>query len=161
MFSRSVNFKPFTAGVALVVLVGTHCLLAPLERGISSGSGAERFNSEQPVASAGHGGTLALLGGMRSMLANACWLRTNLAWERRDLAGTTAMIDLTVAADERPLYFWLNGARILANDMPEWRMTGPVPQAFRAMANEQQAQLALQFLEKGLRWHGPDAGFYV
>jgi tetratricopeptide (TPR) repeat protein len=122
---------------------------------------AGKFNSEQFVASAGQGGALALLGGMRLMLASGCWLQTNLAWEKRDLAGTIKLIDLTGAADERPLYFWLNGARILANDMPEWRMTGVAPKAYRAVANEEQAQLALRFLEKGLRWHGADAAIYV
>ena len=95
------------------------------------------------------------------MVASGYWLRTNLAWERHDLAGTVSLIDMTVAADERPLYFWLNGARILANDMPEWRMIGPVPRSFRAIANEEQAQAALHFLEKGLRWHGPEAAFYI
>jgi tetratricopeptide (TPR) repeat protein len=124
-------------------------------------SGEGRFRAEQLTASAGHGGMLALLGGMRSIAASGCWLRANLAWERRDQVATPALIDLTVAADERPLYFWLNGARILANDMPEWRMAGPVPRAFRPIANEEQAQLALRFLEKGLRWHGTEAALYI
>lgn len=95
------------------------------------------------------------------MVASGFWLQTNLAWERRDLAETTALINATVAADERSLYFWLNGARMLANDMPEWRMNGPVPRAYRAVVNEEQARAALAFLEKGIRWHGPDATLYV
>jgi tetratricopeptide (TPR) repeat protein len=156
-----VNFKPNTVIIALAVLLGVHALLGPLENRLERAGERERFNSEQWIASASHGGSIALLGGMRSMAASACWLRTNLAWERRDLAETTSLIDATVSADERPLYFWLNGARILANDIPEWRMVGPVPRSFRVVANEEQAQLALHFLEKGLRWRGPDAAFYI
>ena len=136
-------------------------LLRPLERCAVVGAREGGFRSEQFVASVGRGGTIALLGGMRSMVASGCWLRANLAWEKRNADETAALIDLTVAADERSLYFWLNGARILANDFPEWRMSGPVPSALRPIANEECAQLALRFLEKGLRWHGPDAAIYI
>ena len=62
-----------------------------------------------------------MLGGMRSVVAGGFWLRADLAWERRDPVETTALLELTVAADERPLYFWLNGARILAYDVPAWQ----------------------------------------
>ncbi len=161
MFSSSVNSRIGPAIIALVVLLVTRATVRPIERRLSANDGAGKFNSEQFVAAASQGGTLALLGGMRSMLASGCWLQTNLAWEKCDLAGTTKLIECTVAADERPLYFWLNGARMIANDMPEWRMTGLAPKAYRAIANEEQAQLALQFLEKGLRWHGADAAIYV
>ncbi|MEO6994104.1 MAG: hypothetical protein ABI273_10765 [Lacunisphaera sp.] len=133
----------------------------PIERVMSADGVAGKLNSEQFVAAASQGGSLALLGGMRSMLASGCWLQTNLAWEKRDLGGTMKLIELTVAADERPLYFWLNGARMIANDMPEWRMTGFAPKAYRVVVNEEQAQLALRFLEKGLRWHGADPAIYV
>lgn len=161
MFSSSANFKLGPVIVALAALLVARGLVRPFEHRLSADNAGGKFSSEQLVAATSQGGTLALLGGMRSMLASGCWLRTNLAWEKRDLAGTTELIDLTVAADERPLYFWLNGARILANDMPEWRMTGLAPRAYRAVANEEQAQLALRFLEKGLRWHGADPAIYV
>ena len=155
------NFKIGRVMLGVALLIVTQNLLKPIECRLLESNRAAALNSEQLLASAGHGGALAMLGGMRSMVASAFWLRTNLAWERQDIAETTALINLTVAADERSLYFWLNGARILANDMPEWRMTGPVPRAYRAIVNEEQAQLALKFLEKGIRWRGPDPAFYV
>ena len=96
---------------------------------------------------AGREGTLAVLGGMRSAVASGFWLRANRAWERRDEAGTTALIELAVAADERPLYFWLNGARIFAYDLPEWQLAA-VPTAIRQRVTAQQARRALDFLEK-------------
>jgi hypothetical protein len=161
MFSSIASFKPVIAAVTFTALMAVKCLLPPLENRGGAAKSEGKFRTEQVVASTGHGNALALLGGMRAIVASGCWLRANLAWERRDIAATTALIDLTVAADERSLYFWLNGARILANDVPEWRMAGPVPSAFRPVANEEQAQVALRFLEKGLRWHGPEAAIYI
>ncbi len=160
MCSSSVNSKS-AVSLTVAVLIAASCLLEPVERTAGALSRKERFRGERLAAAAGHGAIFALLGGMRSLVASGSWLQANLAWERRDLATTTELIKLTVAADERPLYFWLNGARILANDIPEWRMAGPVPRAFRPVANEEQAQLALHFLEQGLRWHGPEPALYI
>lgn len=147
--------------VTLAAFVAAAGVLRPLEQRAGTLAAPLVWRTEQLAAGAGHGGTLALLGGMRSAVASGCWLQTNLAWEKRDLAATRALIQLTVAADERPLYFWLNGARMLACDLPEWRMTGFMPAAMRPRINEEQAQEALQFLEKGLRWHGPAAALYI
>jgi len=160
MRSSNGNSKWRAGLVGLAVLIAARAVLDRLERTLWTDDRGP-VSSEQLRVAAGHGGALALLGGMRSLIASGCWLRANLAWERQNRTETTALIDLTVAADERSLYFWLNGARILANDIPEWRMSGPVPRAYRAMVNEEQAQLALAFLDKGIRWHGADAAFYV
>jgi len=118
------------------------------------------LRGEQLTALAGQGGLPAVLGGLRSTVAGGFWLRANLAWERRDAAGTAALLELTVAADERPAYFWLNGARMLAYDVPEW-LPVTAPAAVRQQVRDGQAQRALDFLSKGLRWHGADADLYV
>ncbi len=115
---------------------------------------------EQAAALAGQAGLPAALGGLRSVVAGGFWLRANLAWERRDEAATAAWIALTVAADERPVYFWLNGARMMADDMPAW-LPPSAPAPVRQRVTEDCAQRALQLLERGLRWHGPDAALYV
>jgi hypothetical protein len=158
MFSSIANSRPVVRGGPLLVLLAVVLLLRPLERRAWA---PVALRTEQLTMVAAHGGTLALLGGMRSAAASACWLRANLAWERREARTTTALIELTVALDERPLYFWLNGARILACDLPEWRHDGAAPAAWRARVNEEQAQQALQLLGKGLRWHGADAALYI
>lgn len=158
MFSNAVNSRPATLALPLALLMVAAFLLRPLEHGLSSG--AASVPKEQLVSLAGRGGTLAVLGGMRSVVASGFWLRANLAWEQRNPVETTALLELTVAADERPLYFWLNGARILAYDVPAWP-PAVVPLAVRQRASEEQAHMALGFLEKGLRWHGPDAELYV
>ena len=118
------------------------------------------LRGEQLTVLVGRGGLPAVLGGLRPAVAGGFWLRANLAWERRDAEGTAALLELTVAADERPAYFWLNGARMLAYDVPEW-LPATTPAVVRQRVSEAQAQRALAFLAKGLRWHGPDADLYV
>ena len=158
MYSSTANSRPGTLALPLALLVVAAFLLRPLEHDLNSS--ATLVAKEQLVSLAGRGGSLAVLGGMRSVVASGFWLRANLAWERRDPVETTALLELTVAADERPLYFWLNGARILAYDVPAWQPVD-TPLAVRQRAAEEQAHRALAFLEKALRWHGPDAGLYV
>lgn len=118
------------------------------------------LRGEQLAVMAGQGGLPAVLGGLRPAVAGGLWLQANLAWERRDAEATAALLGLTVAADERPAYFWLNGARMLAYDVPEW-LPAAAPAVVRRQVRETQAQRALAFLAKGLRWHGPDADLYV
>jgi len=161
MYSSIGNSRPLILGVTLVILIASAGMLRLWEPRLGGFAVSRDASAEQLTALSGNSGRLALLGGMRSLVASGFWLRANLAWEHRDLASTQALIEATVAADERPLYFWLNGARILANDVPEWRMAGPVPAALRPRVNEEQAQVALRFLEKGLRWHGSDAALYI
>src|SRR5688572_11159098 len=77
---------------------------------------------DSSVAAAGQGVTLALLGGFRALVADVVWIRMYVLWERRDLPGTQSLIQLASAIDPRPVYFWVNGARILANDLAAWRV---------------------------------------
>ena len=144
-------------GATLVALFATAVVLHPLELSLAPGA----LHPDQLAALTGRGGTLAVLGGMRSVVAGGFWLKANLAWERHDAVATTGLIKLTVAADERPLYFWLNGARILAYDLPEWRLAGVAPAAVRQKVRADHARQALGFLEKGRHQHGDDAAFLI
>lgn len=157
MFFNVVNSRAATLTIALAAWVFGAAALRQWPVGLPS-SGQ---TTEQQRALVGSGGTLAMIGGMRGAVANACWLRVNDAWERRDAAATEAWIALTVAADERPVYFWLNGARMLAYDVPEWGRDPHAPSVVQRCRVETQARRAVAFLEKGLRWHGRDAALYV
>jgi tetratricopeptide (TPR) repeat protein len=159
MSLNSANFKLVLGPilVAIVVAMG----LRPLEASIKANSSAVRVSGEQLERLVGNGGMLGVLGGLRSVVASGFWLRANQAWEREDVAATTALIELTVAADERPLYFWLNGARMLAYDMPVWRTHRVMPAGVRRNIEVEQANRALAFLNQGLRWHGGEADLYV
>ena len=152
------NSKPVRIGLTLGLLAAVTFCLRPLEQRLAGPGGGRGTHL---AGLAGHGGVLAVLGGMRAAVASGFWLRANVAWEQRNAAATAALIQLTVAADERPVYFWLNGARMLAYDLPEWQLTGPVPAALRRGVNAEHAQRAIIFLEKGRQWHGGDAVFPI
>jgi tetratricopeptide (TPR) repeat protein len=154
MFSSIANSRLPQWLLPPTLLLATAGVLRPLESRLLPGAAAPS------AALAGSGGTLAGLGGMRSVLAGGFWLQANLAWERRDAAATTTLLHLTVAADERPLTFWLNGARMLAYDLPAWR-ADDAPAAVRQRHAAEQAKAALAFLEQGLVAHGPAAELYV
>ena len=137
-----------------LVLLATLCVLRPLEARLLPGP------ASPAAALAGSGETIAVLGGLRTVVAGGLWLRTNLAWERRDEVETTTMLQLTVAADDRPLTFWLNGARMIAYDFPTWRSEG-APAAVGERNRREQAQAALSYLERGLQVRGPAAEIVV
>lgn len=155
MHSSTVSSRPGAWLLPAVTLLVGGFLLRALEQPAPAA-----LRGEQLTALAGQGGLPAVLGGLRAAVAGGFWLRASLAWERRDPEATAALLELTVAADERPVYFWLNGARMLAYDVPEW-LPATAPAVVRRQVNEVQAQRALVFLAKGLRRHGPDFALYV
>ena len=161
MHSNTASSKPVALGASLTLLVAAACLLRPLESRLATQLASRGLRPGQWEALAAHGGVLAVLGGIRAAVASGFWLRANLAWEHRDSAATAAFIALTVAADERPVYYWVNGARILAFDLPEWTLPGQVPAALRQRTYDDHARQALGFLEQAVRWHGPDPAIYV
>jgi tetratricopeptide (TPR) repeat protein len=123
--------------------------------GLRPGSRAEA-NTGDLKASPGAGALFGWLGGFRALAADFLWLRLYAGWEERDLPGTQTLIRAVVAVDPRPMYFWLNGARILAYDLPVWRIAAEggyeALQAERRKEIEtEQARLALRHLEAARR----------
>lgn len=99
-------------------------------------------------ASPGAGALVGWLGGFRALAADFLWIRMYAGWEQRDLPGTQTWLRAVVAVDPRPLYFWLNGARILAYDLPVWRIEAEggyevVPETRRRVIEIEHARLAL------------------
>ena len=156
-----MNISPVGFTLTLLALAGA-ASIAPLESSLRGIGAATATSRGQLAAQAGHGVILATLGGGRTLTADLLWLKTNLAWEHEDLAATRAWLDLVVAVDERPDYFWLNGARIIAYDMPVWRERAQAgaPAAIGKRAREEQAQAALKFLQRALELRGPNAALY-
>ena len=70
--------------------------------------------------------SLAALGGYRTLAADLAWLRAYSAWEERDAAAMSLWLRAATSLDPGPIAFWLNGARMLAYDLPRWSggMTG-------------------------------------
>lgn len=121
---------------------------------------------ESAGAAAGQGVTLALLGGFRALVADALWLRMYALWERRDLSGTDALARLVTGIDPRPVYFWINGARIIANDFPEWRIEAAggyaaVPATVQDRFREEQARLGLARLNEAMQYHPASIDLWV
>lgn len=148
------------AGVLIVALAGGAALLRPLEKPL-----AAALDPSVPVRDlagvAGPGELLAVLGGFRTVVAGGCWLETDLAWEHRDPTATRALLELTVTIDPRPIYYWLNGARILAYDLPAWRSDPEAPSAVRRRDRVAAADDALAFLAKARASHAGDPAFWI
>lgn len=121
---------------------------------------------ESAGRAAGHGVMLALLGGFRTLVADAIWIRMYALWERRDMAATDTFIRLTTAIDPRPIHFWLNGARIIAYDIPVWRIEAAggfnaVPEAVQTRTNHEQARVALSHLDAAMEHHPANPDLWV
>lgn len=106
----------------------------------------------------GQGVTVGLLGGFRALLADLLWIRAHVSWEKRDLPPTQTLLKVVTAVDPRPLYFWLNGSRIIGYDMPNWRIVAEggydaVPAARQRAIDAEQARVALERLETAQRFH--------
>ncbi len=111
----------------------------------------------------GQGVTVGLLGGFRAIVADLLWIRTNVIWEQQETAvipATETMIRLVTTIDPRPVYFWLNGARMIAYDMSVWRVReagdyGNIPDAAVRRYHDEQAETAIRLLERAREFH-PD-----
>ncbi len=111
----------------------------------------------------GQGVTVGLLGGFRAIVADLLWIRTNVIWEQQETAvipATETMIRLVTTVDPRPVYFWLNGARMIAYDMAVWRVReagdyGNIPEAAVRRYHDEQAMTAIRLLERAREFH-PD-----
>lgn len=118
------------------------------------------LNLREFESALGQGLTMGLLGGFRAVIADFLWLRMNLAWEQRNLPATQTLITLVQSVDPRPLYFWINGARIVAYDLPVWRIDAAgggrsVPAAVQQEFYQEQAELGLRLLDRAMAYH-PD-----
>lgn len=157
MYSSAANFNPARLALPVAALLVAGLLLRSVEQRLATPA---VWRGGQLMVLSGRGGLVSVLGGLRSVVAGGYWLRANVAWEDREAAVMEAFLGLTVAADERPLHYWLNGARMLAYDVPAWQ-PAEAPLVIRRRATDEQARRALRFLESGLHWHGADAAIHV
>jgi len=84
------------------------------------------------------------------LTADGAWVMLNVAWEQGNEPRVRALMALTLAAS-REDYFRLNCARILAFDLPAWRMRreAEAPDSVRKLWRKQGAEEALQLLQAG------------
>ncbi len=149
-----------TAAVVVAGLGLTGAAIRPLEDPAWEAirSRQPSFQLESIKDGLGQGVTVGLLGGFRAIVADLFWIRTNTVWETNDLPATQTFIKLVTAIDPRPLYFWLNGSRMIAYDMPNWRIQAAggydvVPQTVQRKFDEEQSARAVDLIEDGLGHH--------
>lgn len=149
-------------------LTATHVALRPVEAPLWAALRAEQpaLRLDSAGAVAGQGVTLGVLGGFRAIVADFTWLRVFVIWEKRDLPATETLLRLVTAIDPRPVYFWLNGARIVAYDMTSWRIAAAggydaVPPARQERIGVEQAQLALRRLDEAMAFHPASADLWI
>jgi tetratricopeptide (TPR) repeat protein len=87
-------------------------------------------------------------------------------WEKRDLAAVQTLIQLVGAIDPRPVYFWINGARIIAHDFAAWRIeaAGGYERAGAAAErriDREQGGLAIKHLEAAMNHHPHSAELWI
>jgi hypothetical protein len=138
-------------------------IAAPVWDRVREGEPALRL--ETP-GEAGPAATLALLGGFRALAADLAWVKLHAQWENQDLAGTDALVHLVPSLDPRPVYFWLNGTRIIAHDFTAWRIAaaggyGAVPAETQEAVGREQARLALAHLDRAMAFHPDNAELWI
>lgn len=156
-------------GVILLVLLVSGFVLQPVQR-----PAWQALREKEPAldlasleGALGQGITVGLLGGFRAVVANFMWLRTNAFWENDDLPNTQTMINMVTTVDPRPLYFWLNGSRMIALDMSVWRVREinpdyeAVPKTIVHRIDDEQGQVAIEYLQRGLGYHPAEPRIYV
>ena len=147
----------------------TACLLGlwQIERSLTSSAREEclDWGLDPETAEVGPELLLGVLGGLRTAVADLIWLRLAVDWEARDAVATSVGVDLVTRIDPAPLYFWINGARILAYDVAEWRLGAPearrAPAAVRARIVREQAERARRRLETARRHHPHCAALWI
>jgi tetratricopeptide (TPR) repeat protein len=94
------------------------------------------------------------------------WLRMYALWERRDLPGTETYARLVTAMDPRPVYFWLNAARIVAYDLTAWRIQAAggydrVTRPEQDRIAREQGEQALRYLAAAVRSHPTESDLWI
>jgi hypothetical protein len=108
---------------------------------------------------------ITVFGGLRPVLADIAWLKMSAAWEKRDDVATVRWIGIATKIDPLPLYFWINGARIVAYDLTEWRLgamrqSDELPQVQARIVREQ-AMRALDRLDAARLQHPGVAAIWI
>jgi hypothetical protein len=163
-----VRSRFITLGVVLAGLgisgIPARWLEAPLWKELRIRQPLSRADSLQ--GGLGQGLSLGLFGGLRALMADLLWLRVNLSWEQRRLPDTLGNLHLVTVVDPRPLVFWLNGARMMAYDMPSWRIDSLGGRAgtsagLQERIETEQARQALAWLDKALEFHPASAAIFI
>ena len=120
---------------------------------------AMRFSSaieemQSVRASIGNGWLFAVLGGYRSLVADFIWIKSYVCWENKDIARCVSSMELACAIDPQMTMFWVQGASVIAFDIPHWQFER-LPKKMQTdekmeLMRVRQARQAIAFIDKGL-----------
>lgn len=151
-----------------LVLVGLGLGLRPIETPAWQAVKTHQpeLNLEAIEGALGQGFSISVLGGFRAITADFLWIRINSIWEQQDRVKLNAMIRLVTTLDPRPDFFWINGSRMIAYDVPNWRIQeeggyGRVPESRRREIDREQAEQAFAVLETARKFHPDKAKLYL
>lgn len=154
--------------LTLVFLLAVGLLTRPIEA-----PAWERVRAGQPElnlagmeGALGQGIIVGMLGGFRSIIADFLWLQTNAVWENRERAKLDSMVRLVTSIDPRPEFFWINAARMIAYDVPHWRIREEggyreVPEWRQREIDLEQAEQAFALIRRGLEFHPDSPQLYL
>jgi tetratricopeptide (TPR) repeat protein len=158
-------FKIFSI---LIILVLLGLLMRPIEVSAWKAvkAGQSEMNLEALEGALGQGLVIGVLGGFRAILADFLWIRTNTIWERRDRTKLDSMVRLVTTLDPRPDFFWINGSRMIAYDVPNWRIReeggySEVPEERQQVIDLEQSAQAFDLIDKALNFHPENAKLYL
>ncbi len=121
--------------------------------------GGETLSAES-LGGAGGGALWGILGGYRSLVSDFAWIKAYIDWEKKDVAGCMAAIDLATKIDPAMITFWTQGAAMIAFDTPHWLLQKLPPkqrdESALRLLKKRQAAIALKLVERGLKLH-PDS----
>ncbi len=114
----------------------------------------------------GQGVLLGILGGLRTVVADATWIRSYVFWEKHDRAGCEAMMRTACVLDPRSRFFWENSAYAVGYDFAHWEIRrrggyAKVPADIQDGIFRRYAHLGLAILEDGVAHTGGNAGILI
>lgn len=163
--------KPFLNNryvVVILVMALAGLLSYPVERNVW-----KELEADQPSLqlgsveeALGQGVLIGMFGGFRTILADLLWLQGNFYWENYNIPATTTVINLTTTVDPRPMFFWMNGARMIGYDMPVWRIKEMgdfenVPEPVIARVQSEQGERAIELLDRAARYHPDNPAIFI
>ena len=168
-FLQNPLLKPLSRIVSILLLLALLGLLArPIEAPAwkEVKAGQSEMNLEALKGALGQGLVIGVLGGFRAILADFLWIRTNTIWERKDRAKLDSMVRLVTMLDPRPDFFWINGSRMIAYDVPNWRIReeggySDVPEKRQQAINLEQSAQAFDLIDQALDFHHGNAKLYL
>jgi hypothetical protein len=163
-----VNSRAFTVGVAFATLFISGTGLARLIAPVSAELRRARptLCSEDFASASGSSVLFAVFGGFPTWAADLAWMRLYSHWERCDWPASETLIRLVTALDPERVYFWLNGARMIAYDFPTWRILAHggdqgAPLSLRTRIHREQAGTALRLLASAMKAHPANSELWI